>query len=362
MKLAEIDKNFAIPSNIGRDDVVWFDIDDEPFRIYGVTKSKDGRYIRMPDEVAKNVSDGVHSLITCTAGGRVRFSTDSPFIAIKTEQPLMEEKNPRMTNAMKNGFDLFINKNGKAYFTAAFVPECCEVGGFEQLKETHSGGKMIDYTMNFPLYGRVNKVLVGIKEGSHIDSGAEYEKMKPIVYYGSSITQGACASRPGTCYEALISQMYNLDYINLGFSGCCKGEIPMAEYLAGLDMSIFVCDYDHNAPSAEYLRETHGRLYDIIRAKHPNVPYIMITKPDCYEYNRTDVARRREVVYETFMRAVKSDDKNVYFIDGERLFDGDGRDNCTAEGCHPTDLGFYCMSRAIGEVIRQIIVNNKEEK
>ncbi len=361
MKLAEIDKNLAIPSNIGRDDVVWFDIDDEPFRIYGVTKSGDGRYIRMPDEVAKNVSDGVHSLITCTAGGRVRFSTDSPFIAIKTEQPLMEEKNPRMTNAMKNGFDVFRNLDGKAYFELAFMPNT-EVGGFEQLKETHSSGKMTDYTMNFPLYGRVNKVLVGIKEGSHIDSGAEYEKMKPIVYYGSSITQGGCASRPGTCYEALISQMYNLDYINLGFSGCCKGEVPMAEYLAELDMSIFVCDYDHNAPSAEYLRDTHGRLYDIVRAKHPNVPYIMITKPDCYEYNRTDVARRREVVYETFMRAVKAGDKNVYFIDGERLFDGDGRDNCTVDGCHPTDLGFYRMSRAIGEVIRQIIVNNKEEK
>ena len=87
----------------------------------------------------------------------------------------------------------------------------------------------------------------------------------PVVFYGSSITHGAAAGRPGNTYENFISQKYNLDYVNLGFAGQAKGEVNMAEYIAGLRMCAFVCDYDHNAPDADYLEKTHYRFYEIIR-------------------------------------------------------------------------------------------------
>lgn len=360
--IANIDKNFNIDADLGRDDIVWFDVCSEPFRLYGVTYSPEsGRFIRMPEKIAEKVNEGVAYLNKNTAGGRVRFSTDSPFIAIKAKQPYFTDVMSHMTRAGKDGFDVFKNVDGEAAFVLAFIPSADMEDGITQLKETGSEGRMTSYTMNFPLYGCVDSLYIGLKEGSRVDVGAAYKNEKPIVYYGSSITQGGCASRPGNCYQALVSQKYNLDYINLGFSGSCRAEIPMAEYLASLDMDIFVCDYDHNTPSVEYLAETHGRLYDIIRAKQPDLPYVMISKPDWLpiEWSRESNAARRNVIFETFIRAKRSGDKNVYFIDGERLFDGDFSDCCTVDGCHPNDLGFYRMSRSVGETIKKIYENKK---
>ena len=356
MILAKIDKNFELKTGLDRDDIVWFNIRNAPFEFYGLYDPKNQKpYVRMPVEVAKNVSAGVCGLNYNTAGGRVHFSTDSPFVALKTVQRF--NHSPHMTHAMQGGFDLYSNKNGFTTFAAPFIPPVEAVGGFEQLRDVHSGGKMTAYTLNFPLYGGVDEVYVGIKEGSHLAGGEKYRDIKPVVYYGSSITQGGCASRPGNCYEAIISHKYNIDYINMGFSGNCKAEIPMAEYLRSLDMSVFVCDYDHNAPSVEYLNDTHHRLYDIFREKQPDTPYVMITKPDIWHWNMRDADRRRDVVYKTFADARAMGDKNVYFIDGRGLFGSDNRDNCTIDGCHPNDLGFYRMAENIGIVIGEIVEN-----
>ncbi len=354
MLLAQIDKNFSIESKLERNDMVWFPIREEPFEFYGLYDPKNSRrFCRMPDDVAQKVSPKVAGLNYHTAGGRVRFSTDSPFIAIKTVQKF--NHSAHMTHVMENGFDLFSNKNGIATFETAFIPGVQAAGGFEQLRPLSNSGKMTSYTLNFPLYGGAEEIYIGIMEGTHLSGGDKYIDVKPVVYYGSSITQGGCATRPGNCYPAIISHKYNLDYMNLGFAGNCKAEIPMAEYLASLDMSIFVCDYDHNAPNVEYFSETHKRLYNIFRAKQPNTPYIMITKPDAWEKNKKDVDARRAVVMQTFLDAKALGDKNIYFIDGISLFGSDNRDNCTVDGCHPNDLGFYRMAETIGIVIKDIL-------
>ena len=81
----------------------------------------------------------------------------------------------------------------------------------------------------------------------------EYRIKKPVVYYGSSITQGGCASKPGSSYESILSRRFDCDYINLGFSGTAKGEDEIVDYIKGLEMSVFVMDYDHNAPTTEHL-------------------------------------------------------------------------------------------------------------
>ena len=117
-------------------------------------------------------------------------------------------------------------------------------------------------------------------------------------------------------------------------------------------MSIFVCDYDHNAPDTEYLKKTHMPFYHAIRAKQPNLPIIFISAPDilmapdCY-------SPRREVIRETYQAAVDEGDKNVYLIDGAELFAGESWDSCTVDGCHPNDFGFYRMAMRIEkEIVR----------
>ena len=212
---------------------------------------------------------------------------------------------------------------------------------------------MTDYVLNLPLYNDVSHLQIGVREGSRFETPKKYANEQPVVFYGSSITQGGCASRPGNCYQNFLSRELNLDYVNLGFSGSGRAEDIMIEYLSGLEMSVFVSDYDHNAPNAEYLAATHEKLYRGIRAKHPNIPYVMITRPDCRD--SSSATDRRRVVMKTYETALSEGDRNVYFLDGATIFAGDEYDACTVDGTHPNDLGFYRFFKALLPIFEEII-------
>ena len=159
----------------------------------------------------------------------------------------------------------------------------------------------------------------------------------------------------------MISQRYNLNYINLGFAGSARGEEEMVEYMAGLSMLAFICDYDHNAYGLELLSSTHLPMYKTIRQAHSDIPYIIITRPD-YFNNPEDNDKRNEIMYNTYSYAVNNGDKKVYYIDGKTLYDGDYYHNCTKDFAHPNDLGFYRMATVIGPVIAKVLGINSDDK
>lgn len=336
--------------------VDWYEVTPEDFDIYGFVPEKDGLLSRrIPFSVAKGVSAGVLGQSAYGAGGRILFSTDSPFVAVRAEYG--EGAVPTVCNhCFSYGFDLYrYDESGRDVFVAA----CRPVAGFdyhtgEYKVDTKNGGQYTYYTLNTPHFSEVKRVYVGIEKGSKLGRGKRYRNEKPVVFYGSSITHGGAAGRPGNTYENFISQKYNLHYINLGFGGNAKGEAAMAEYIAGLDMCLFVCDYDHNAKNAEHLEKTHYPFYEIVRKKHPDLPYIMISKPDFFK-NPERNFKRRAVIENSYERALAAGDRNVYYIDGETLFEGEFYESCTSDGCHPNDLGFYRMADKIGTLIASIL-------
>ena len=341
MKISEIDKNLEVDTKISKDDIVWLDVTNEPFVIYGAASLSP--FKRMPDEVSVNVNEGVHALKNNTAGIRARFKTNSPYIAIHAEwnsQCVM----PHMPICGISGFDIYEYSNGRQKYLSTFIPLVSSKNGYESVKEF--GGEMKEYILNFPLYNSVTKLYIGVKNDSQFEKTSNYSIDKPVVYYGSSITQGGCASRPGNCYQNFISRALDIDYINLGFSGNAKGETTMAEYIANLEMSAFVLDYDHNAPTVEHLANTHYNFYKIIREKNPELPIVMLSRPD-YNVGNTVDDGRRSVVMESFVKAKKDGDRNVYFVDGASLFAGDEWFACTVDGTHPNDLGFYRFAQAL---------------
>ena len=119
-------------------------------------------------------------------------------------------------------------------------------------------------------------------------------------------------------------------------------------------MSVFVLDYDHNAPDVEHLRKTHAPFYQAVRDANPTLPIIMMSRPD-FDKFRADSEARRAVVKKTYDDAVAAGDKNVYYIDGQTLFMDDDRDACTIEGCHPTDLGFYRMALTVAPLLEKLL-------
>lgn len=126
----------------------------------------------------------------------------------------------------------------------------------------------------------------------------------------------------------------------------------MAEYLAEMDMSCFVYDYDHNAETVELLEQTHAPMYKIIREKNPFLPIIMLSRPDIRKSDDTD--KRFAVIEKTYQDARQSGDNQIYLIDGRTIMSDLGEDAGTVDGIHPNDLGFWCMTRKIGEVMQEI--------
>ena len=351
MKIEEIDKNLKIETKFPENDIVWYDSNDAIFAKYGLINSDNG-FLRMPKDVANKVSDGVTALCADTSGVRIRLCTDSPYIALKAVFPYLTRFS-HMPITGTGGFDLYREIGSQQFFVGTFVPPINADNGFESFMHTgNTSGKTIDYIINFPLYNPVTKLYIGLKENCKIETSNKYINDKPVVFYGSSITQGGCASRPGNSYQNFLSRALNMDYFSLGFSGSARGEKEIAEYMAELQMCAFVSDYDHNAPDPEHLKRTHFALYQTVRDKNPELPYIMITHPS---ERINEPVNRRKIIMESYLKALNNGDKNVYYIDGDSLFAGYEFDSCTVDGCHPNDLGFYRMAQGILPIMKEIL-------
>lgn len=348
--IAKIDKNLAV-AGIDAPDCVFHDVRKAPFEIYGLYKPQEGNtFRRIPQEVAEATSEGVARLHTNTAGGRVRFATDSEYVAIRCTMPNITHF-AHMPATGVSGFDMYVARGNGEIFEKTFVPPWNLTDGYASIY--HFGSReMREITINFPLYNNVDSLFVGLEPSAALGEGRKYKYEKPVVYYGSSITQGGCASRPGNSYEGFISQKISCNHINLGFSGNAKGEDAIMDYIAGLDMSVFVYDYDYNTPSVEHLRETHERGFKKIRAVNPELPVIFVSAPNDNKHVVTDsFSSRREIIFSTYMNARSSGDKNVFFVDGCGLFNGEFPNSCTVDGCHPNDLGFFRMAESIGRMV-----------
>ena len=332
------------------ENVKFFKPYEKPFEIFGLygTPETDG-YCRIPEDVAKSTSARVSELYSNTAGGRIRFKTDSDILVIrhKGEAALTYHTTP----AMRCGYDVYIDRPQGSVALGCTKPEPFSIKEYEFTYNLGAGEK--ELTVYLPLYGNVRELFIGLREGAGISSHSPYKYNSPVVFYGSSITQGACASRPGRAYEAIISRKYDLNFTNLGFSGACRAENAIVEYLATLPMSAFVSDYDHNAPNLEHLEKTHHYLYETIRSKHPDIPYFMITRPDFY-YNE-DCIGRRDIVMKSYLEARAKGDKNVYFIDGSAFFNGAPVGDLLLDRIHPNDEGFGRMAAYIGDVLAKVM-------
>ena len=348
--ITKLDGNLQVSASFGRDDIVFFSPNEAPFSLYGVFY-ENGCYRRMPEPAAKCVSDGVRELSAYTAGGRVCFATDSDFVAISCRRPglwLM----PHMALAGSGGFDLYVREAGKTAYYGTFMPDPKKKEGYDSILSFPTK-KMRELVIHFPLYCGITSLAVGLERGAALRAWDGYRIRKPVVFYGSSITEGACASTPGNDYIGRLSRRFGFDYVNLGFSGNAKGESSMMAYIVGLDMSAFVYDYDYNAPDAAHLAATHYAGYRAVRAAHPELPIVMASRPN-FDYSREDGGARRDIIAASYERAVAEGDTHVYFVDGAQEYRTFVADGCTVDGCHPNDLGFFRMAEAFGTVMEEI--------
>lgn len=362
MNLIDLDKSIGFRT-IKETDITWFSSLEKPFSLHGITYSKDDKcYRRLPSEIAhdKSLGEGIPYLSRCTAGGRLRFKTNSPYVAVKCAVANIDLI-ATMSLVTCLGFSMYVDGKFSGNFTPIWANYLNPIDGeiakegwyWEEERNTitfegflnvkDSSEHNID--IYFPLYGGVKDVYIGVKNGSTLTPPREYTKQDKIIFYGSSITQGGYASHPGNDYPSLVCRWLDVDFINLGFSGSACAETALIKYIASLNPKIFVFDYDHNAPTVEFLEKTHLPAYRTFRSICKDALIVFITKPDS-DY-ALQVNERRNVIYNTYQTALSEGDTAVSFIDGSKLFDTDDRELCTVDMCHPNDLGFYRMAKTI---------------
>ena len=341
---AAIDKNFDIRKKINKPGIAYRNADE--LDVYGLKKI-DGIYRRMRLEDAMAVSENVALISSESAGGRVRFITNSPYIAILAKyRSVAKVSNYSFTATC--GFDLYSGKR----FVGCYVPPFDTTNTYEGIIELKNEGKPCEYTLNFPVCSEIEELFVGVDENSVLTKAQSYSITSPVVFYGSSTTQGACASRPGNTYENMVSRALDCDYINLGFWGNARGEAEMASYIASLKMSAFVYDYDYNAPSAEHLEATHEKMFKIVREKHPALPIIILSAPKYY-LDTTD-KKRLEIIKQTYLNAIAAADANVRFISGPEMLET-VRDTALADNIHPGDNGFLAIASSVGKALKELL-------
>ncbi len=358
MKIEELDQNFKplgvsdvsgisydmyTPQTLGLEGFPW-DAENEKF-LY-----------RLPERMAGEVSNAVRILAECTAGGVVRFCTDSSEILLSGKyRPFELSHNIGIMG--QAGFDVMLRADDGEHFWSNLCITLKEIqnGKFDFAISCPLPGGMHEYKIYLPLYAGLEALQIGLVKGAKVEKAPAHKIEKPILFYGSSITQGGCASRPANCHVAQLTARVDAEQINLGFSGNAKGEPNLAELIATLDLSCFVLDYDHNAPTIEHLEKTHEPFFQIIREKRPDLPIVMISRPSSGLSPIEKDERRRDIVMQTYLNARNKGDKNVFFVDGTRFYDQDLREMPSVGKSHPTDLGFYLMTRTILPVLRRAL-------
>ncbi len=348
MDISVIDTRLA-ECEIEEKDVVWHSPLAAPLSLHGVHYDEEhSLYLRMPWEAATAVTPSVTVLNKMTSGGRVRFRTDSPYIAVRCVAPYFAPMG-HMPLTGSHGFCFFVDGRFDGKVAPSPTEATSPQGGriaFAGSQRLHAEPGMHDVEICLPLYGGIVSFEVGLAEGATLLPSRPYRYEKPIVFYGSSITQGACATRAGNDAVNHVSRMLDAEVFNLGFSGNGNAEPPMLDYLCSLDATAYVFDYNYYLDKPDRILPSHYEIYRRLRETHPTVPILMIDKPGC-DYDEGGYAARRAMIEATYRRATAEGDARVAMLDAYALFGEGHRDACLVDFNHPNDLGFLRMAEAI---------------
>jgi lysophospholipase L1-like esterase len=212
------------------------------------------------------------------------------------------------------------------------------------------------YRLYLPLYNGVEALEIGVPRGASLEP-LPARRERPIVFYGTSITHGASASRPGMSHPAILGRRLSQPIVNLGFSGNGIMEPEVAALLAELEPSVYVVDCLPNM-AAPLVAERTGPLVRTLRAAHPATPIVLVEdrnytdgwlRASRRERNRTNhIAFRRE-----HAALLDAGVQNLHYVPGDRLFGDDGE--AAVDGSHPTDVGFMRMADALEPVLRALL-------
>ena len=344
------------PGSHKTDQLRWLDVKDLGVEGRGWSDTK-AFYDRLPSKADGRVPNSVWHLSRQSAGLAVRFITDATTIGARWALTSSALGMPHMAATGVSGLDLYVKTDSGKWRWLA----CGQPG-----KQTNQAVLVKDlpparreYLLYLPLYNGTASLEIGVPAEATLAPAGHWGpgQRKPIVFYGTSIQQGACASRPGMVHSAILGRRFQHPTINLGFSGTGKMEPVMADLLAELDPSIYVLDCLPNM-DASLVTERVEPFVQKLRQAHPLTPILLVEDrryPDGFllERKRQTNDANHAALRAAFKRLKQAGVKNLYYISGDALLGDDGE--ATVDGSHPTDLGFMRQADAFAKVLGPLL-------
>jgi len=338
-------------------------------------KDVDDFYDRLPKNVTTNVNGGVRSMKHNTSGLQFRFRTDSKNLHFRWTAYTSMLSMYHMPATGVSGIDVYRydRKAGRWLYV--------KTGGIRKGTEgsldiTWTPGD--DCLVNLPLYNGIKTFKLGIDKKAAVEALGPRKSgiNKPVVFYGTSITHGGCASRPGLAFPSIVGRDLDVPIVNLGFSGSGRMELEMSEHLAAIDASCYVLDCLWNMskprpdPGAAF-HDMYAKGFDKddrisvvrcryepfirnLRAKRPGVPIVMAEQCDVY---CTGASEKDQFIRKLYEKLIAEGWKNLVYLPKTDMYTGDLEG--TVDGCHPNDWGMMSMAKAFGPAVKAALESAK---
>lgn len=337
----------------------WLDAFDRRLTLRGLAWAKENasRFNRLPVCAQGVVREAVWELARCPAGARLCFRSNTTRVAVRVQLAgLPQHSHFPLTGSA--GVTLYIGEPYRSAPWGIAVPDPTQVA-YERELVSALPRTMHEFTLYLPLYAALEKLEVGVDAGARFETPLPPVLPRPVVFYGTSITQGGCASAAGFDFVASAARRLNLDFVNLGFSGNGKGEPEMARLIAEIDAAGFVLDYVANVSVAE-LRRTLPRFYATLRQAHPHTPIILLSRVEFVRTHALASSRaahedQRDAVIHFYSRCRRAGDREVHFVDGSALLPY-ATDAAQVDGAHPADHGFALMAERLAPFLQAIVL------
>lgn len=313
---------------------------------------------RLPARAEGLVRQEVWDLSRNSAGISILFKTDATKITARWTVA-SDHHFPHMTDAALKGLDLYryseqdrqwswvgsgFNWNGKNPYQADLV--------------TDLDGRDCLYRLYLPLYDGVDSLQIGVPQQARFRAGRfVYAIEKPLVFYGTSITQGGCASRPGMAYPALIGRHLAAETINLGFSGNGKMDPELAGLLSEIDAAVYVIDCLPNM-DVTLIEQRAAVFIKRLNEQRPGVPLILINHVRyaniwARPLSARGVDNMNQTLEKVYRNLMAEGLQDIYLIDATTFLGDDNE--ATVDGVHFTDTGFLRFSDGLEPELIKIL-------
>lgn len=340
-------------NSISEDEFDWYNVEDIGIEGKGWTDTQ-RYYDRLPSKAERSVRDKVWNLSRHSAGMCVRFVSDSPKIQVRYSLLNTNLAMNHMPATGVSGLDLYgQNPQGIDRWVSVLRPDAQEID--KTLAERLAPGSR-RYTLYLPLYNGVESLEIGVPKGESFE-GLAPRAERPMAFYGTSIMHGACASRPGMAFPAILGRRLDRPTINLGFSGNGRMEAEVGALLAELDPCVYAIDCLPNMNETT-VSERAVPLVKQLRAAHPQTPILLVedrsfTNTPFFPHRKEHHDKSRAALRQAHRQLLQDGIEHLFYLDGDHLLGLDGE--AATDGSHPNDLGMVRYADAYEPALRAIL-------